>query len=113
MLSDAVDFGEWKNGIRAEGFVTSFSSFSAKLGMGLGSMLLSAVLAMGHYIESTGANATSQPDTALNAISLGFIWIPLIGYILSAIALYFNNLDKFEDQMASELDEKHARELSE
>lgn len=113
MLSDAVDYGEWKNGIRAEGFVTSFSSFSAKLGMGLGSMILAAVLAGGHYIESTGVSVTSQPESALNAISLGFIWIPLAGYILSAIALSFNNVDKFENQMVSELEEKHARELME
>ncbi|EUJ28505.1 Na+/xyloside symporter related transporter [Listeria floridensis FSL S10-1187] len=113
MLSDAVDFGEWRNGIRAEGFVTSFSSFSAKLGMGIGSMILAAVLAMGHYIESTGGSAVTQPDSALNSISLGFIWIPLLGYVLSAAALAFNNVDKFEDQMARELEEKHARELAE
>lgn len=113
MLSDAVDFGEWRNGIRAEGFVTSFSSFSAKLGMGLGSMLLAGILAAGHYIESAGNQAVSQPDSALHAISIGFIWIPLLGYILSAVALYFNDLDKFENKMMQELDEKHIRELAE
>ncbi|MGR3742490.1 glycoside-pentoside-hexuronide (GPH):cation symporter [Companilactobacillus sp. DQM5] len=110
MLSDAVDFGEWKNGIRAEGFVTSFSSFSAKLGMGIGSMILSTVLTMGHYIESTGNNI-HQSSTALNAISLGFIWIPFVLYVISAIALWFNDVDKFEDKMTSDLEEKHTREL--
>lgn len=108
MLADAVDYGEWKNGIRAEGFVTSFSSFSAKLGMGLGSMILSAVLAAGGYVAST--SSVVQSGSALNAISLGFIWIPLAGYILSAIALSFNNVDKIQDQMTEELEEKHMRE---
>lgn len=36
MLADAVDYGEWKNGVRAEGIITAFSSFGAQLGMGLG-----------------------------------------------------------------------------
>lgn len=113
MLSDAVDYGEWKNGIRAEGFVTSFSSFSAKLGMGIGSMILSTVLVMGHYMESAGNGTVHQPASALNAISLGFIWIPLVLYVLSAVALWFNDVDKFEDKMMSDLEEKHARELNE
>lgn len=112
MLSDAVDFGEWKNGIRAEGFVTSFSSFSAKLGMGLGSMILSAVLAYGKYVETSTASLTTQPESALKAISLGFIWIPLVGYVLSAVALIFNNVDKIENQMLNDLEKKHANELN-
>ncbi|MDR0950639.1 MAG: glycoside-pentoside-hexuronide (GPH):cation symporter [Candidatus Ancillula sp.] len=112
MLSDAVDFGEWKNGVRAEGFVTSFSSFSAKLGMGLGSMLLTAVLTAGAYISSTaGSETVTQPDSALNAISMGFIWIPFVGFLLSAIALWFNDIDKKEKQMMSDLEEKHKKEL--
>ncbi|MCT8395336.1 MFS transporter [Weissella soli] len=110
MLSDAVDFGEWKNNVRAEGFVTSFSSFSAKLGMGIGGMILAAILAAGQY---TSGAAASQPTSALHAISLGFIWIPFIGYALSAIALLFNNIDKVEPKMVAELSVKHARELAE
>ncbi|MDR3190811.1 MAG: glycoside-pentoside-hexuronide (GPH):cation symporter [Lactobacillaceae bacterium] len=110
MLSDAVDFGEWKNGIRAEGFVTSFSSFSAKLGMGIGGMILAAILAAGHYVS--GASGV-QPDSALTAITFGFIWIPFIGYALSAVALLFNNIDKLEPQMIADLDEKHAAEIAE
>ncbi|TYC48746.1 MFS transporter [Weissella muntiaci] len=107
MLSDSVDFGEWKNGVRAEGFVTSFSSFSAKLGMGLGSMILAAVLAAGHYVAGTAA----QGSGALNAISMGFIWIPFIGYAASAVALLFNDVDKLESKMLKDLKAKHAAEL--
>lgn len=36
MLADAVDFGEWKNGIRASGFLTAIgSAFCVKQGVGL------------------------------------------------------------------------------
>jgi len=113
MLSDAVDFGEWKNNIRAEGFVTSFSSFSAKLGMGLGSMILSAVLANGGYIAATAGHTVTQGSAALTAIRIGFIWIPLFGYVASCIALLFNNIDKLEPQMVSDLNAKHAAETAE
>ncbi|AEJ23762.1 Na+/xyloside symporter related transporter [Weissella koreensis KACC 15510] len=113
MLSDAVDFGEWKNGIRAEGFVTSFSSFSAKLGMGLGSMLLSAVLAGGGYVAANAGSSAGQTASALDAIRLGFIWIPLIGYVASGLVLLFNNVDKLEPQMVSDLENKHQREAAE
>lgn len=106
MLSDAVDFGEWKNGVRAEGFVTSFSSFSAKLGMGIGGMVLAAVLAAGGYAASADGTQTAS---ALDAIRMGFIWIPFIGYAASAIALLFNNIDKLEPQMVADLTAKHER----
>lgn len=112
MLSDAVDFGEWKNGIRAEGFVTSFSSFSAKLGMGLGSMILSAVLAKGGYVAASAGSSVNQTNSALMAIRIGFIWIPLVGYVASCIALLFNNVDKLEIQMVHDLREKHKREMA-
>lgn len=36
MLSDTVDYGEWKNGVRASGFLTAVGiSFCIKLGAGL------------------------------------------------------------------------------
>ena len=109
MLSDAVDFGEWKNGVRAEGFVTSFSSFSAKLGMGIGGMVLAAVLAAGGYAASSDGTQTAS---ALNAIRMGFIWIPFIGYAASAVALLFNNIDKLEPKMVADLTAKHEREAA-
>ena len=113
MLSDAVDFGEWKNGVRAEGLVTSFSSFSAKLGMGLGSMLLSTVLTAGGYIAISNVSTASQNLSALNAIRMGFIWIPMFGYIASGIVLLFNNVDKIETKMTNDLSVKHRLEQSE
>ena len=113
MLSDAVDFGEWKNGVRAEGLVTSFSSFSAKLGMGLGSMLLSAVLSAGGYVALSNVSDSAQSLSALNDIRMGFIWIPMFGYIASGVVLLFNNVDKIENKMTKDLRMKHQLEQGE
>lgn len=108
MLADAVDYGEWKNGVRAEGIVTSFSSFSAKLGMGIGGVITGWILTGSGYV----ANHT-QSAAALRGIELNYIWVPLLGFALSGIALMFYHVDGIEKQMQSELAEKHARENAE
>ena len=52
MLADAVDYGEWINGVRAEGIVTSFSSFSVKLGMGIGGVITGWILTGTGYVAN-------------------------------------------------------------
>lgn len=108
MLADAVDYGEWKNGVRAEGIVTSFSSFSAKLGMGIGGAITGWILSATGYV----ANHT-QDATALHGIEMNYIWVPLIGFGLSAVSLAFYKVDKVEKQMLNDLAIKHARENAE
>ncbi|WP_369956610.1 glycoside-pentoside-hexuronide (GPH):cation symporter [Levilactobacillus brevis] len=108
MLADAVDYGEWINGVRAEGIVTSFSSFSAKLGMGIGGVITGWILTGTGYV----ANKT-QTAGALHGIELNYIWVPLLGFALSGIALMFYHVDGIEKKMQSDLAEKHARENSE
>ncbi|MEK6461142.1 MFS transporter [Heyndrickxia faecalis] len=105
MLADSVDYGEWKNGVRAEGIVTSFSSFSAKLGMGLGGAITGAILSAGGYI----ANA-AQSSAALRAIEANYVWVPIIGFGLSALALVFYKVDKIEVKMQRDLELKHQAE---
>ncbi|WP_047021256.1 glycoside-pentoside-hexuronide (GPH):cation symporter [Levilactobacillus brevis] len=108
MLADAVDYGEWINGVRAEGIVTSFSSFSAKLGMGISGVITGWILTGTGYV----ANKT-QTAGALHGIELNYIWVPLLGFALSGIALMFYHVDGIEKKMQSDLAEKHARENAE
>ena len=105
MLADAVDYGEWINGVRAEGIVTSFSSFSAKLGMGIGGVIT------GWILSATGYAANqAQSATALKGIETNYIWVPIIGFALSAISLLFYKVDGLEDKMQDDLAIKHAKE---
>lgn len=108
MLADAVDYGEWRNGVRAEGIVTSFSSFSAKFGMGIGGAITGWILNWGGYVANH-----AQSTSALNAISINYVWVPMVGFALSALALLFYKVDSFEGQMQSDLRAKHARENKE
>ncbi|GEO75156.1 Na+ xyloside symporter related transporter [Levilactobacillus namurensis DSM 19117] len=108
MLADAVDYGEWKNGVRAEGIVTSFSSFSAKLGMGIGGVITGWLLTTTGYVANH-----AQSAGALRGIELNYIWVPLIGFALSGIALMFYHVDGIEKKMQSDLAIKHAKENAE
>ncbi|KRM61556.1 transporter, major facilitator family protein [Paucilactobacillus vaccinostercus DSM 20634] len=108
MLADAVDYGEWKNGVRAEGIVTSFSSFSAKLGMGFGGVITGWILSATGYVANH-----AQSATALHGIELNYIWVPLLGFALSGLALAFYKVDGIEKQMLGDLAVKHARENAE
>ncbi|MFB5679074.1 glycoside-pentoside-hexuronide (GPH):cation symporter [Paenibacillus terreus] len=101
MLSDTVDYGEWKNGIRASGFLTAVGiSFCIKLGAGLGSFIPSLILDSAGYV----ANATQTPQS-LAAIKFCFTWLPAIFFAVGAmIMLKYVKYEKNESNIRQELE---------
>lgn len=100
MLSDTVDYGEWKTGIRASGFLTAIgSSFCIKIGAGLGSFIPSIILAQAGYV----ANAV-QTDTSLAAIKFCFTWLPAIFFFVGAIIMIkYVKFERNEGKIRKEL----------
>lgn len=100
MLADTVDFGEWKNGIRASGFLTAIgSSFAIKVGQGLGGWI--PALIMGAFGYQAGA---VQSDETLSAIKFSISWLPAIFFIVGAvIMLAYLKYEKKESLIKSEL----------
>ncbi|AHM63930.1 MFS transporter [Paenibacillus polymyxa] len=95
MLSDTVDYGEWKNGIRASGFLTSIgSAFCIKAGSGIGGLLPAWVMGSTGYIAGK-----VQTPTALSGIQFSFIWLPFIVFLIGIIPMFFYK--KFEKNEAS------------
>jgi len=95
MLSDTVDYGEWKTGIRASGFLTAIgSSFCIKIGAGLGSFIPSIIMGKAGYV----ANAT-QSAASLAAIKFSFTWLPAIFFLIGAIIML--NYTKYEKNEAN------------
>lgn len=90
MVSDTIDYGEWKTGYRTEGLVNSACSFGWKIGNGIGSALLGLILEAGGYVGT----AITQTETALFSIEICFIWIPIAIYIIGLIIMSFYHLDK-------------------
>lgn len=99
IVSDTIEYGEWKTGYRTEGLVNSASSFGFKVGNGLGSAMLGWILALGGYVDT----AVSQSVTALFAVKALFIYIPVVAVILQVVIMMFYHLDKEYDSIIEEL----------
>lgn len=90
MVSDTIDYGEWKTGVRTEGLVNSACSFGYKIGNGIGSALLGLILEMGGYV----GEAAVQTASALASIRVCFVWIPIGVYLAGLVIMRFYHLDK-------------------
>ena len=99
MVSDTIDYGEWKTGYRTEGLVNSACSFGYKIGNGIGSALLGVILEVGGYV----GNAAAQTASALTSIRICFVWIPIAVYACGLIIMKFYHLDKEFDGILSDL----------
>lgn len=100
MLSDTVDYGEWKNGIRASGFLTAIgSSFAIKIGSGLGGWAPSMIL--NHAGYKAGATQTAA---SLSAIQFSISWLPAIFFIVgAAIMILYIKFENQETQVKTDL----------
>lgn len=83
MLSDTVDYGEWKTGIRASGFLTAIgSAFCIKAGSGIGGFIPATVMEFFGYVP----NAV-QSSTALFGIQIVFTWLPAIIFLCGIVPM--------------------------
>ena len=109
MMGDAIDYNEWKNGVREEGTVYSLHSFFRKLAQGLGPSLALFIMAALGYSE---INAGNQ----LFSVALNMRYLVACLYLVSALmqfvglALVYNLDKKAVDQMTEELKQRHAKE---
>lgn len=60
IVSDTIEYGEWKTGYRTEGLINSASSFGFKVGNGLGSAILGGVLSIGGYVGTSATQSNSR-----------------------------------------------------
>lgn len=102
MLSDTVEFGEWKTGIRAEGGTYSISSFVIKLASAIAGGLPALILARTGYVPNV-----EQSEQAQFGILAMMTLIPLLIAFLAIVPLLFYKLD--EKMFAQILEELAAR----
>lgn len=103
MLSDAVDYGDFKTGIRASGFLTSIgSAFCIKAGSGIGAFIPSKIMGAFGYV----ANAT-QSSSSLFGIEFSFVFLPAILFLLAAVPmLFYGKYENQEEKIKKELDKR-------
>jgi GPH family glycoside/pentoside/hexuronide:cation symporter len=92
---DIVDYMQWKTAIRAEGIISSVTSFGTKMGSGLGSAMLGWFLAAGGY---EGERET-QPASVLTAEIAVVVWVPLVLCSLCFLIMWFWNIDQYRPQI--------------
>ena len=101
LLSDSVDYGEWKTGIRAAGLLTAVgAAFCLKAGSGLGGALPAWILDWYHYVPNV-----EQTPRALFGIDVGFIWLPAIFYAIALIPVFFyHQFERLEPKIRQDLE---------
>ena len=106
VLSDSVDYGEWKTGIRAPGFLTAIgAAFCLKAGSGLGGALPAWIMDAHGYVPNV-----PQTSSSLKGIEIGFIWLPAVFFALSIIpVLFYKKYELLEQQIHAELDQRRER----
>jgi Na+/melibiose symporter-like transporter len=83
MTGDAVDVGEFKTGVRCDGFLTSFTSTAMKLGGAIGPTAGAAMLSVMRYVPNQaqppeiirGINAMYNLMPAVCLLSIGLLYI--------------------------------------
>lgn len=99
MVPDAMEYGEWKTGIRLEGTMMSACSIGAKIGVGFGPGIAGVIM---DYAGFDGLQAV-QSEKVLGAINNCMVWIPLLFAAGLIILGVMYNLDSKYDQIVSEL----------
>lgn len=88
LMADAVDYGHWRSGYRAQGFLFAASSFGVKLGMSVGGAAGAFLLGGAGYV----AGAKASP-AVVHAIVAGHIWIPMASFALMGFSLLLFRFD--------------------
>jgi glycoside/pentoside/hexuronide:cation symporter, GPH family len=102
MLSDSIEYGEWKTGMRMEGLVNGSMNFVNKIGNGIGVAGIGWLLALGGYV----AGQESQPALANEMIIAVNTYVPIILSIFIIIVFSTYRLDKEYGQVIADLESK-------
>ena len=102
LVSDCLDYSEWKTGFRSDGSMYSMYTFSRKIGSTIASAGLAYSLGLVGYVSGTDVVQTAE---AVKGIYYVCNAIPTIcyGLILLGIGLIFNLDKKKTDQMYAEM----------
>ena len=106
MMSDAIDYNEWKNGTREEGTVYALHSFFRKLAQGLGPSLALVIMVSLGYVGANGADQTAEVALNMRYLVAGLYTASAVLQFIGLGLIY--NLDKKTlAAMEAELAERH------
>ena len=100
--SDAIEYGQWKTGLRIEGLMFSSMSMGQKAGSGFISAIMGAVLSMAAF-DGLKATAAEQTAEAISVIRTFYLYVPIAIWIIMFLIALCYKLDKKYDRMMREL----------
>ncbi len=107
MMGDAIDYNEWKFGVREEGTVYSLHSFFRKLAQGVGPSLALVIMVALGYSEINAGNQLFSVALNMRYLVAGlFLFSALMQFV--GLALVYNLDKKKLEQMNAELAERKA-----
>jgi Na+/melibiose symporter-like transporter len=99
MISDSVDWGEYKGLARADALAASGCTFSHKVGGAIGPWAIGLVLAYSNYVP----NVAQAPET-LRTINIWATLVPgIVSFVVAIIYLFYKIDNNFHGQIRTEL----------
>ena len=106
MIADSIEYGEYRTGTRAEGFVYSAASLGVRFGSAFALACIGWVLGAFGYDGSLAV----QSESAMQGIRIMFYAAPLVVFAALLFLLIRYRLDKEYDGIMAVLEERHRRE---
>ena len=103
MLSDTVEYGEWKSDIRAEGILNSFFNFFFKFGVGLSGWLAGKILENNNYIPQ---EINQDKSVLLGLFQMGYLYPAISGTIAIIFLANFKYSKEFYTNIVREINLK-------
>ncbi|HYC70386.1 MAG TPA: MFS transporter [Opitutaceae bacterium] len=107
VLSDSVDYGEWKTGVRAAGLLTAVgAAFCLKAGAGLGGAFPMWLIEAAGYVPKA-----VQSADALRAIAFGVVWLPALAFAGAIVpVLFYGRFERMEPRVQADLAARRAQQ---
>ena len=104
IVGDTVDVGEYKSGVRVDGFISSFVSLMMKAGGAVGPAILIAWMGAAGYVANVAQTATVQ-----NVMNIGMNLITGLCCLLIVIFnLFFDLTPEKHEKIRLELERRRA-----
>lgn len=108
LLADVIDHIEYKSHIRTDGLTMSIYSSIMVAGTPICNAIFSALLKGSGYNQNADValGVLGQTQAAQNAISVSYIWVETIAYVICAVLIFFFTIEKKLPQEQKEIDSR-------
>ena len=107
MLADAIEYGQWKTGIRSQAALMGANGAGQKVGQGLVTALLGGIMSLAGF----SGTAAVQSAKAIGSVSGLFLFVPLVFTVIEFAIAFIYDLDKKYDTIMKDLEERKGQEV--